>query len=224
MSHRSDAPALKVRDEDAPIVLVVDDDEEIRSALGGLVRSAGYRVVLYPSAIELLADPLPDGVRCLVADIRLPVVSGLDLQRELAKRGEQIPILFITGHGNIPMSVRAMKAGAVDFLPKPFRDHDILEAIASALAEDRRWKEREDELVSLRGRFKALTPREREVLQLVASGLLNKQIAADLGLSEITVKLHRGRAMRKMQAQTLAQVVRMMEALERGTRQVQTPT
>lgn len=223
MSHNSDAPALQPHGDAAPIVLVVDDDEQIRSALAGLVRSAGYRVAVYADAIELLAEELPDGLRCLVADVRLPLVSGLDLQRELAKRGERIPILFITGHGDIPMSVRAMKAGAVDFLPKPFRDQDILESIASALAKDRQLKEQEDELVSLRRRFELLTRREREVLQLVTAGLLNKQVASELALSEITVKLHRGSAMRKMQARTLAQVVRMMEALERGTRQLKTP-
>ncbi|MFL6849325.1 MAG: response regulator transcription factor [Sphingomicrobium sp.] len=223
MPHRIDAPALQAGEDATPIVLVVDDDEQIRTALGSLVRSAGYRVRLYGDAMELLEGPLPDGVRCLVADIRLPIVSGLDLHAELGKRGERVPILFITGHGDIPMSVRAMKAGAVDFLAKPFREQDILESIASALAEDRRFKEQEVELFSLRRRFETLTHREREVLQLVTSGLLNKQVAGQLELSEITVKLHRGRAMRKMGARTLAQVVRMVEALERGARQSQTP-
>jgi FixJ family two-component response regulator len=150
-------------------------------------------------------------------------MSGLDLQTELTKRGERVPILFITGHGDIPMSVRAMKAGAVDFLSKPFRDQDILDAIARALGEDIRLKELESELESLRVRYESLTSREREVLQLVSSGLLNKEVASELGLSEITVKLHRGSAMRKMRAQTLAQVVRMMEAIERGTLQGHTP-
>ena len=224
MSHRTDAPASRPRDDDAPIVLIVDDDEQVRVALGGLARSAGYRVALYEDATELLAKPLPDGVRCLVTDVRMPVLGGLDLQRELATRGERIPILFITGHGDIPMSVTAMKAGAVDFLAKPFREQDILESIASALAQDQRLKEQEEELVSLRARFETLTPREREVLRLVTSGLLNKQVAGELELSEITVKLHRGRAMRKMGARTLAQVVRMVEALERGVRQSHTPT
>jgi FixJ family two-component response regulator len=224
MSHRIEPPAPQPTEADTPIVLIVDDDEQIRTALGGLVRSAGYRVALYGDAMEFLAKPLPEGVKCLVADIRMPIVGGLDLQRELARRGERIPILFITGHGDIPMSVMAMKAGAVDFLSKPYRDQDILESIASALAEDRRSREREDELVSLRKRFGELTSRERQVLQLVTSGLLNKQVAGELNLSEITVKLHRGRAMRKMGARTLAQVVRMMEALERGARQSQTPT
>lgn len=224
MSHKLDTPASPPGGEPAPIVLVVDDDEQIRTAISALVRSAGYRVTLYADAIELLADTLPDGVRCLVADIRLPSISGLDLQRELAKRGERLPILFITGHGDIPMSVRAMKAGAVDFLAKPFHDQDILEAIANALAEDIRSKEHDADLVSLRERFASLTDRERQVLRLVSSGLLNKQVAGELGLSVITVKFHRGKAMRKMQAQTLAQVVRMMEALERGTRQLKTPT
>ncbi|AYG63727.1 DNA-binding response regulator (plasmid) [Rhizobium jaguaris] len=207
----------------APIVLIVDDDELVLKSVDGLVRSAGYRSALYPSAVELLSKPLPEGVRCLVADVRLPLVSGLDLQAELAKRGERVPILFITGHGDIPMSVRAMKAGAVDFLSKPFRDQDILDAIACALAEDIRLKELEGELESLRARYESLTSREREVLQMVSSGLLNKQVACELGLSEITVKLHRGSAMRKMGALTLAQVVRMMEAIERGTLQGHTP-
>jgi FixJ family two-component response regulator len=202
-----------------PIVLIVDDDELLLKSVDGLVRSAGYRSALYASAVELLAKPLPEGIRCLVADVRLPLVSGLDLQVELAKRGERVPILFITGHGDIPMSVRAMKAGAIDFLPKPFRDQDILDAIASALAEDIRLKEMEGELESLRARYESLTVREREVLQLVSSGLLNKQVAAKLGLSEITVKLHRGSGMRKMHAKSLAQLVRMMEAIERGALQ-----
>jgi FixJ family two-component response regulator len=224
MSQSIDHGALRAGEGAAPIVLVVDDDEGVRNAIGSLVRSSGYRAALYPDAIELLASPLPEGVRCLVADIRLPILSGLDLQAELAKRGERVPILFITGHGDIPMSVRAMKAGAVDFLAKPFREQDILESIAGALVEDRILKEREVELASLRARFGKLTNREREVLRLVTSGLLNKQVAGELDLSEITVKLHRGRAMRKMGARTLAQVVRMMEALERGARQSLTPT
>jgi FixJ family two-component response regulator len=207
----------------APIVLIVDDDELVLKSIDGLVRSAGYRSALYASAVELLSQPLPEGVRCLVADVRLPLLSGLDLQAELAKRGERIPILFITGHGDIPMSVRAMKAGAVDFLSKPFRDQDMMDAIACALVEDIRMKDQESELDSLRARYGSLTSREREVLQLVSSGLLNKQVASELGLSEITVKLHRGSAMRKMHAQTLAQVVRMMEALERGALQDHTP-
>lgn len=219
----ADAPALRPWEKAPPIVLVVDDDEQMRAALASLVRSAGYRVALYADAIELLLSPLPDGVRCLVADVRLPILDGLDLQRELARRGERVPILFITGYGDIPMSVRAMKAGAVDFLAKPFRDQDILASIARALAEDRRSKQQEEDLLPLRHRFKSLSCREREVLQLVSSGLLNKQVASRLGLSEITVKFYRGKAMHKMRAQTLAQAVRMLEALERGARQVQTP-
>jgi FixJ family two-component response regulator len=207
----------------APIVLIVDDDELVLKSIDGLVRSAGYRSALYASAVDLLSKPLPEGVRCLVTDVRLPLLSGLDLQAELAKRGERIPVLFITGHGDIPMSVRAMKAGAVDFLSKPFRDQDMMDAIACALVEDIRMKGQESELDSLRARYGSLTSREREVLQLVSSGLLNKQVAGELGLSEITVKLHRGSAMRKMDAQTLAQVVRMMEALERGALQDHTP-
>lgn len=214
--HSLPAPRETAGQNQGPLVIIVDDDEQMRLALDGLVRSAGYRSALFASAIDLLAAKLPEGVRCLVADVRLPLISGLDLQDELVKRGERIPILFITGHGDIPMSVRAMKAGAVDFLPKPFRDQDILDAIGWALAEDLRCKSQEVELASLRTRFESLRPREREVLQLVSSGLLNKQVAAKLGLSEITVKLHRGSAMRKMQAKTLAEAVRMMETLERG--------
>ncbi|MDL2404030.1 response regulator transcription factor, partial [Rhizobium mayense] len=149
---------------------MVDDDELVLKSLDGLVRSAGYRSALYASALELLSKPLPEGVRCLVTDVRLPLMSGLDLQAELLKRGERLPILFITGHGDIPMSVRAMKAGAVDFLSKPFRDQDMMDAIACALVEDIRLKELERELESLRARYESLTTREREVLQLVASG------------------------------------------------------
>ncbi|TBC01371.1 response regulator transcription factor [Rhizobium ruizarguesonis] len=207
----------------APIVLIVDDDELVLKSIDGLVRSAGYRSALYGSAVELLSKPLPEGVRCLVVDVRMPLVSGLDLQAELTKRGDRIPILFVTGHGDIPMSVQAMKAGAIDFLSKPFRDQDIMDAIGCALVEDMRLKELESELDSLRARFESLTSREREVLHLVSRGLLNKQVANQLGLSEITVKLYRGGAMRKMHAQTLAQLVRMIEALERGTLQPHTP-
>ncbi len=219
ITNSSDVPSSSR----APIVLIVDDDELVLKSVDGLVRSAGYRSALYQSAVELLSKPLPEGIRCLVTDVRLPLVSGLDLQAELAKRGERVPILFMTGHGDIPMSVRAMKAGAVDFLSKPFRDQDILDAISCALAEDIRLKELERELESLRARFESLTSREHEVLRLVSAGLLNKQVAQELGLSEITVKLHRGTAMRKMRAHTLAQLVRMMEAIERGTIQGHTP-
>lgn len=223
MSYITTPPATQLGCNPEPIVLIVDDDEEVRVALDGLVRSAGYRSHLYASAVEFLAKPLPEGIRCLVTDIRLPLLSGLDLQAELLKRGERVPILFITGHGDIPMSVRAMKAGAVDFLSKPFRDQDILDAIACALSKDMRSKELEGELDTLRSRFESLTAREREVLQRVSSGLLNKQVANELGLSEITIKLHRGSAMRKMRAKSVAQLVRMMEALERGTLQGHTP-
>jgi FixJ family two-component response regulator len=223
VSYTTNPSAMQPSSSAAPIVLIVDDDELVLKSIDSLVRSAGYRSALYASAVEFLSKPLPEGVRCLVADVRLPLVSGLDLQAELAKRGERVPILFITCHGDIPMSVRAMKAGAVDFLSKPFRDQDIMDAIACALTEDFRLKEMECELESLRARYESLTSREREVLRFVSSGLLNKQVASELGLSEITVKLDRGSAMRKMCAQTLAQVVRMMEAIERGTLQNHTP-
>ena len=223
MPYNTNPSAKQSGSSTAPIVLIVDDDDLVLKSVDCLVRSAGYRSALYSNAVELLSKPLPEGVRCLVTDVRLPLVSGLDLQSELAKRGERVPILFITGHGDIPMSVRAMKAGAVDFLSKPFRDQDLLDAIAWALAEDIRLKELESELESLRARYELLTSREREVLQLVSRGLLNKQVGGELGLSEITVKLHRGSAMRKMRARTLAEVVRMMEAIERGTLQDHTP-
>jgi FixJ family two-component response regulator len=202
----------------SPLIIIVDDDEIVRGAIDGLVRSAGYRSKLYSSATDLLPTPLPEGVRCIVTDVRLPMLSGLDLQAELARRGERVSIVFMTGHGDIPMSVRAMKAGAIDFLAKPFRDQEMLDAIATALADDLRHKEREEEIAELRSRFECLTPREREVFGLVATGLLNKQVAGQLGLSEITVKLHRGSAMKKMDARSLAQAVRMVEALERDSR------
>ena len=217
MTTRSVGPAAKTSASGDPIVLIVDDDGLVRSSIDSLVRSSGYRAMTYASATELLGAPLPEGNRCLVTDVRLPLVSGLDLQTELDRRGDRIPIIFMTGHGDIPMSVRAMKAGAVDFLAKPFRDQDMLDAIAVALAKDSALRQSEIGLASLRRDFESLTPREREVVGLVASGLLNKQVAGEIGLSEITVKLHRGNAMRKMGARTLAHLVRMMEALERGT-------
>lgn len=223
MSYTTNRSPMPPSSSTAPIVLIVDDDELVLKSIDSLVRSAGYRSALYASAVELLSKPLPEGVRCLVVDVRMPLVSGLDLQAELTKRGDRVPILFITGHGDIPMSVQAMKAGAVDFLSKPFRDQDIMDAIGCALVEDMRLKELESELDSLRARYETLTSREREVLQLVSRGLLNKQVANELGLSEITVKLYRGGGMRKMHAQTLAQLVRMIEALERGTLQPHTP-
>ncbi len=196
-----------------PTVLVVDDDPSLREALSSLFRSVGTRVELFGSAPELLNSRLPDGPSCLVLDVRLPEVSGLDFQTQLTNAGVHLPIIFMTGHGDIPMSVRAMKAGAVDFLTKPFRDQDILDAVAGALERDRQRRERARAQSELQSLLSTLTPREREVMAFVATGLMNKQIAGEMQLSEITVKIHRGRLMRKMGAKTLADLVKMASAL-----------
>lgn len=196
-----------------PIVLIVDDDAAVREALSSLFRSVGLRVMLFGSARELLQSKRPDVASALVLDIRLPGVSGLDFQTQLTETGISIPIIFMTGHGDIPMSVRAMKAGAVDFLAKPFRDQDMLDAVASAIARDEKRREGEKAASDLRIRFQSLTAREREVMARVAAGLMNKQIAGELGLSEITVKIHRGHMMRKMNARSLAELVKMSELL-----------
>ncbi|WP_095089110.1 response regulator transcription factor [Mesorhizobium sophorae] len=196
-----------------PTVLVVDDDPSLREALSSLFRSVGTRVELFGSAPELLNSRLPDGPSCLVLDIRLPEVSGLEFQTQLGKAGIHLPIIFMTGHGDIPMSVRAMKAGAVDFLTKPFRDQDILDAVAGALERDRQRREQDRALSELQSLLGTLTPRERQVMAFVATGLMNKQIAGEMQLSEITVKIHRGRLMKKMGARTLADLVKMAGAL-----------
>jgi FixJ family two-component response regulator len=199
--------------EPRSIVFVIDDDISLREALKSLIRSVGLQVALFGSVPEFLDGKRPDVPSCLVLDIRLPGISGLDFQRKLAETNISIPIIFITGHGDIPMSVRAMKAGAVEFLTKPFRDQDLLDAIQLALERDRARRQREAEISTLRERFEWLTPREREVLPLVVSGLLNKQIAAEIGTSETTVKVHRGQLMRKLGADSLPDLVRMAEKM-----------
>ena len=199
--------------EPAPIVFVVDDDPSVRRAIKRLVESVGLRVELFGSATEFMASDRPDVASCLITDIRLPGISGLDFHRELVKANHEIPTIFITAHGDIPMTVRAMKAGAVEFLTKPFRDQDLLDAIQVALERACARRQRQAETAILRERLESLTPREREVLPLVVSGLLNKQVAAEIGTTEATVKVHRSQLMKKMGADSLPELVRMSQKI-----------
>ncbi len=205
MSEPAEAPG--------PLVLVVDDDPQMRDALQALFRSVGLRSEAFGSTAALLARPLPDVESCLVLDVRLPGVSGLDFQAQLSRSDRALPVIFMTGHGDIPMSVRAMKAGAVDFLAKPFRDQDMLDAVTTALERDRLHRRELEEVLRLQALYRGLTPRERQVMGHVAAGLMNKQIAGEIGLSEITVKIHRGNLMRKLGARTVADLVRIAETL-----------
>jgi FixJ family two-component response regulator len=207
-SKRIDAPS------ETPIVLVVDDDPSVREALSKLFRSVGLEARLFASTAELLQHKLPEAPCCLVLDIRLPGVSGLDFQTQLTNADIHVPVIMVTGHGDIPMSVRAMKGGAVDFLTKPFRDQDMLDAVAQAIERDRKRRDSDKALAELRVLFESLTPREREIMALVTAGLMNKQVAGELGVSEITVKIHRGHIMRKMGVRSFADLVRAAEALE----------
>jgi FixJ family two-component response regulator len=209
-------PSRGAMSEETPSIVVIDDDASIRKSLDNLFRSVGFQAELFASPQEFLQSSRPDRPGCIVLDVRFPGRSGLDMQQELATANIQLPIIFITGYGDIPMSVRAMKAGAVEFLTKPFRDQDLLDAVGAALEKDRVRRSGDSRLAELRSRFDTLTARERQVLGLVVAGRLNKQIAGDLGVSEMTVKMHRRQVMRKMQATGVAQLVRLADQLGIG--------
>jgi FixJ family two-component response regulator len=206
---------VKRRSNEDPNVIVIDDDPDVREGLGRLLRSVGFQFMLLSSVEEFFKADLPEGPICLVLDVRMPGQSGLDLQRELSGGARrQLPIVFITGHGDIPMTVKAMKGGAIEFLTKPFRDQDLLDAIALGHSQDRGWLKNEEDLSELQFRYESLSPREREVMSLVVTGRLNKQIAADLAIREVTVKVHRGQVMRKMRASSLPDLARMSDKLQ----------
>ena len=213
MTRPTDKGHPAAKSASSSVVIIVDDDAAIRASLDSLFRSIGLETRLFGSPVELLGGPLPDGPGCIVLDVRLPGVSGLDLQGQLTRQGIDFPIIFMTGHGDIPMSVRAMKAGAVDFLSKPFRDQDMLDAVTAALERDAQRRTEAAAKEDLRAQYETLTAREREVMGYVTAGLMNKQVAGLIGLSEITVKIHRGNVMRKMQVRSLADLVRKAEAL-----------
>jgi FixJ family two-component response regulator len=206
-------PSTESASKREPLVFIVEDDPSMQRALGNLFQSVGLEIEVFGSASDMLKSKLPDVASCLVLDVRLPGLSGLDFQAELAKANIHIPIIFMSGHGDIPMTVRAMKGGAVDFLAKPFRDQDMLDAVVTAIERDRKRREADKVVGHLQTLAETLTPREREILALVSSGLMNKQIAAELGLAEITVKIHRGHIMKKMDARSLADLVRKAETL-----------